>query len=69
MLHYNKEYAKKVEPRFFKAYSIEYPYIITSDKYQARLLQKRFKHTNTKKEGNLYIITLQPKKIFPYVIY
>jgi len=67
MLHYNKNYAKTVEPRYFKDY-IGYPSIITSDKYQAKLLQKKFKHT-IKKAGNLYIITLQPKKIYPNVTY
>jgi len=45
-----------------------YPCIITSDKYQAKLLQKRFRHT-TRKEGRLYIVTLQPKEIYPNVIY
>jgi len=69
MLRYNRDYAKKVEPRFFEAYSLEYPCVITSDKYQARLLQKRFKHTTTKREGNLYIVTLQPKKLYPTVTY
>lgn len=64
---YNKRYAKEVEPRYFKDY-IDYPSIITSDKYEARLLQKRFKHT-IKREGNLYIVTLQPRKIYPNVTY
>jgi len=65
---YNKRYAKGVKPRYFKAYQ-KYPCVITSDKCQARLLQKRFKHTTTKKEGNFYIVTLQPKKIYPNVTY
>lgn len=69
MLHYNKTYAKEVEPRFFEAYNNETPCIMTSDKCQVRLLQKRFKHTTTKREGNLYIVTLQPKRIYPNVTY
>jgi len=67
MLHYHINYAKEVKPRFFKAYQ-GYPQIVTADKCQVRLLQKRFKHT-TRKEGRLYIITLQPKKIYPNVTY
>ena len=67
MRSYNKIYAKKVEPRFFESYQ-DYPCVITSDKYQARLLQKKFVHT-IKKEGQLYIVTLQPKKIYPNVTY
>jgi len=65
---YNQAYAKTVTPRYLEAYSKEYPCIITADKYQVRLLQKRFKHT-IRREGRLYIITLQPIKIYPYVIY
>jgi len=68
MLHYNREYAKTVRPRYFSAYSQGYPCVITSDRYQARLLQKNFKHT-IRKEGRLYIVTLQLRKIYPHVTY
>jgi len=68
MLQYNKNYAKTVEPRHLEAYNKEYPCIITADKYQARLLHKNFK-TTIRKEGRLYIVTLQPIKIYPTVTY
>jgi len=68
MLHYNKEYAKRVKPRFLDDYKKEYPCVITSDKCQVRLLQKNFRHT-IRKEGRLYIVTLQPKRIYPTVTY
>ena len=65
---YNQSYAKTVAPRYNEAYTKEYPCIITADKYQVRLLQKNFKHT-IRKEGRLYIVTLQPIKIYPCVAY
>lgn len=65
---YNKKYAKGVEPRFYSSYKKEYPCIITSDKCQVRLLQRNFKHS-TRREGRLYIVTLQLRKIYPNVIY
>lgn len=62
---YIQSYGKR--PRHLEDYN-GYPCIITSDRYQARLLQKRFRHS-IKREGRLYIVTLQPKEIYPNVIY
>ena len=61
----NKTY--KVKPRYLEAYQGN-PCIITADKAQVKILARSFEHT-IKKEGRIYTVTLQPKKIYPKVVY